>query len=232
VTPPQGRVQVDQLGADRVQEHPVVAGQHHRSGQPGQVLFQEADRGVVQVVGRLVQQQRPGLPDQKLGQPEPGALATGEGGQPPAPPLWAGAGQAEPGEHQLGPAVGVPQLVVGRPLQQLAVAVQGLGVIRPVLQPGRQLVEPPLVGADLAQRVVDHLGERGAPRMRQLLVQEPEVGGAADGTRVGLDQAGEHPQQGGLAGPVLTDQAHPLAGGGGQAHPVQDPARAVDLDNI
>ncbi|MFC6902172.1 hypothetical protein ACFQGX_43905 [Nonomuraea dietziae] len=70
------RVEIDQVGADRVQERPVVARHDHHPCHAAESLLHEPRGGIVQVVGGLVQQQRGGLSDQERRQGEPPALPT------------------------------------------------------------------------------------------------------------------------------------------------------------
>ena len=131
-----------------------MRGQHDRAGQPAQVPFEELHRGVVEMVGGLVEQQRFRLADQQRGQAEPRPLPAGERAQPPR---RCDAAQSEPGEHELGAAIGVPQVVGLRPFQGPPV----LGERRLVADDALgEFVQPPGRGADVGERVVDHIGHR------------------------------------------------------------------------
>ncbi len=85
-----GRVEVDHGAADRVEERPVVAGDHGDPGQRDQELLEQRGGLVVEVVGGLVEQHAAGPPGDQRGQREAAALPAGHG----APP--AGAGRASP----------------------------------------------------------------------------------------------------------------------------------------
>jgi len=67
VTATARRIQIADIGAHGIEQHPIAAGHDHHCGQDGQVPLQELDGVVVQVVGRLVQQQGPGLAQQQGG---------------------------------------------------------------------------------------------------------------------------------------------------------------------
>ncbi len=67
---------------------------------------------------------------------------------------------------------------------------------------------------------------------RHLLVQEAQVGGPDDTAGVGLVHPGEQPQQGGLPGAVLTDQADPGDRGRGERDAVEHPPGAERADEI
>ena len=61
-------VDVADVGADVVEEVPVVAHYDHRAGVVHQKPFQPVDAGHVQVVGGFVQQDDVRLPEESLGQ--------------------------------------------------------------------------------------------------------------------------------------------------------------------
>ena len=177
----------------------------------------------------ISQQQRRGSADQQGSEPEPAALAARH---LPDRPTGPDAGQAEPVEHELGAPVGVPGVVPGAPVQDLAVAAQQVGVVGVLGDPAGELVELAQGGAGLAHGVGHDLAEGGVPGVGQLLLAEAQVRRPGDGAGVrGLD-AGEQPQQRRLAGAVLADQADAPAGCGGEGDAVEDGAVAVDLDQI
>ena len=224
-----GRVEVDDVGADGVEEHPVVRRQHHDPGQLGEVAFQERHRGVVEVVGRLVEQQRLRLPDQQRRQAEPRPLPAGQRAEPP---VRFDAAEAEPVTDELRAPVGVPEVVGLGPFQDAAVLVQHRRVVRPVGHRRGQLVEPGGGDAALGQRVVEDVAEGRVHAERQLLQQEPDVRAAQHLAGAGFFEPGEQPQQRGLAGAVLADQAEPLPGRRGQRDAVEDDAGAVAEDDV
>ncbi|CAM5646906.1 hypothetical protein SVIRM249S_06902 [Streptomyces viridochromogenes] len=78
----------------------------------------------------------------------------------------------------------------------------------------------------LAQGLVQDGRDGGADLEGHLLVEEAEVVGAGDTTRIGVVRAGEQAQQGGLADAVLPDQADAMTWGGRQGDAVEDPAPA------
>jgi hypothetical protein len=153
-------------------------------------------------------------------------------GQRPDRPVGGHRGQPEPVEDEVGAAVGVPGVVLGAPVQPLAVAGQQPAVVGVVGEPAGQLVELAQRGAGLAQGVVEDVGDRGRPGERQLLVGEPGVGRADHRPGVRRLDAGQQPQQRRLAGAVLADQADPPAGSGGERDAVEHGAVAVDLDEV
>ena len=54
-----------------------------RAGERGQHAFEPVDRGKIEMVGRLVEQQDVGIADQRAGQRRPPALAARERAEPP-----------------------------------------------------------------------------------------------------------------------------------------------------
>ncbi len=73
------RLQLQHRGADRLEEPAVVRHQHDRRVEPLQMLLEPLERGDVEVVGRLVEQQQVRLAGQRAGQRAPRELSTGEG---------------------------------------------------------------------------------------------------------------------------------------------------------
>ena len=71
VDPTVPRVEVDDTGAGRVEQHPVVRRDEHRAPQVAQLRLEELQRRVVEVVGRLVEEQRRRPPHEQRRQREP-----------------------------------------------------------------------------------------------------------------------------------------------------------------
>ena len=115
-----GRVEVEQVGAHVVQQHPVVAGQQHDPGQVPQERRQQVDRVVVEVVGRLVEQQAAGPGGHQRRQRQPGPLAAREG---PDPACRLEHPESEPLGRLLGTPVGRPGVVRDRASSATAYAV-------------------------------------------------------------------------------------------------------------
>ncbi len=59
-------VDIHNVGADRIEEMPVMRDDNHRTGEIEQKIFQPVDRPDIEVVGRLVEQQDVRLPEQSL----------------------------------------------------------------------------------------------------------------------------------------------------------------------
>lgn len=85
---------------------------------------------------------------------------------------------------------------------------------------------------DLAQRLVQHVGDRGRRVEGHFLVQVTEIGGPGDAARVRFVGAGEKPEHRRLADPVLPDQPDAVAGGRGQGEAVDDPAGTEGPDDV
>lgn len=105
-------------------------------------------------------------------------------------------------------------------------------VLRDERQPFAEPVQLGEVLAGLPQGLGQHRGDGRRGVEPHLLVQETEVGGAGDTALVGFVDAGEYPQQGGLADAVLPDQADAPAGGGGQGDAVEDTTAAQTADEV
>jgi len=154
---------------------------------------------------RLVEQQQVGALGQPAGQAHPVALPHAELGQRPV----AVPGCAEPGQGLVDAAVGVPGgevLVAGDGEGQrgrVAVLVVGGG------HRARQLV---CGGAGGGERGVDDGADRGVGPGDQLLLDDGERAHPVHGAGLRRQRAGQHVQQGRLAGAVLPHQAEPGAG--------------------
>lgn len=206
-----------------------MAGQYDDSGQVPHLFLDEGGGNVVEVVGRLVQQQCAGPPDQERGQRQPAALPAGERGERPVVPEGA---EAETVEHELGAPVRVPGLPVLGLFEQGAIGGEQLRVLGRVLrglrEPFGEAVQLGEVVPGLAQRLVQYVGNRRVGVVRQLLLQKAQVGRAGDAAGVGFVDSREQAQQGRLADAVLADESDTAPGGGGQGDAVEHSA-AVEV---
>jgi hypothetical protein len=171
--------------------------------QPG---GQEVEPGLVQVIGRLVQQQEVVAGAEQAGEPDPVALPHRHGVQRPVP---VGDG-AEGLQRDLHPAVGVP-------------GVQRLGRVERLLI--GLLVEVRLQGGERGvggrEVAVDDVADGPVVR-RHLLLGDAQRAGEADLADVRRQGPGEHVQQGGFAAAVLADHAPAGTGGDGEIEAGQD----------
>ena len=215
VHPGRAALDRDHPVGDGGQQLTVVADEQHRLRRLAQPLLEPALARHVEVVVRLVEQQHLVGPAQQQFQREPFLLAAGQGGQLAVlAPLVR---HAERGHRH-----GVPE---------------HLRLVAARITPGRErvrVVELRLLVVALHQRELGGLQRlpRGAQdRPRQLdqevlhrrrvahrpdeLAHDAEAAGPRDRTALGGDVAGHDAQQGGLAGPVRTDErglravAHP-----------------------
>ena len=214
------RVEVEQVGADVVEQDPVVAGEQHDARQVAQERRQHVDRVVVEVVGRLVQEQASGSRRHQRRQGQPGPLSTGEGADAPC---WVERPQAEPLGALLGPSVGVPRVVGDRAVERDGVRrlSRPVGVVAELGGESLDVSDHP---AQRRQRTGQDVADRLVVAERRLLPEHRQVVRPVD--RAGhhgpsRQRAGDGPQQGGLAGAVLADQADPSAGLGGQVDAVE-----------
>ncbi len=203
-------VHLQNRGRDAVQEEPVVGDGDERAAVGEEVLLQPCDGLVVQVVGRFVEQQQFGLGGEGRREGEPGALPAGERAER-AVRIERGT-LAEPVQGGGDPTFGVPaaaRLVAG---QQPVVRGQLVGAGQ--VQPGLGGSDPALQVAEFGERAVDRVSDARGGGQVEGLREVRGAAGHADGDLpvVGTFEAGHQPQQGGLAGAVVTDDADPFAG--------------------
>ena len=72
-------LELEHRGADRLEEPAVVGDEHDRGVERLQVLLEPLERGDVEVVGRLVEQQQVGVARERAGERRARELAAGEG---------------------------------------------------------------------------------------------------------------------------------------------------------
>ena len=198
----------------------VVADHHQPAGVRPEELAQPADRVGVEVVGRLVEQQRGrrtgagsvGRGEQDARELDAAALTAGQGAQRLGQNPF---GQAEARADPAGLALGGVSAERGEPLLELAVAPDRLvagGVVGDLghqrlllLQIGEQRVEA-------AGRQHPVAGQHVEVALSGILWQITDLAGARDGARVGLALAGQDAHGRGLARAVAADQADAVAG--------------------
>ena len=205
-------VEVPHLVDDGLEQLDVVADHDQAAAVAGEEAAQPGDRVGVEVVGRLVEQQRLGVGEQDPGQLDAAALATGQGAQ-------------RLGEHPVGQA-------------QVAADARRVGLGGVPAHRGELVLEPPVPAHRLVPLgVVGRLGH-GDLRLGELILEDveapagehPVAGGDVQVAAAGvlgqvadlagdLDLAGvrdalpgKRGQRGGLAGAVAADQADPVAG--------------------
>jgi len=204
------RLQLQHRGPNRLQEPAVVGDEDDRGVEVDEVGLEPLQRGDVEVVGRLVEQQQVGLGRQRPRQRGSRQLAAGERRERPLGLLGVEAEPAQNGQHLVAPAVaaagfesllrgriGAHRLLVGAtplrhlPLQplQLHLGLQHVGAA------GEDVFAE--CGARFTRRPLVVQGHPGPPLHRQR-------------ARVRRVLAGEDPQQRRLAGPVAAGQGHPL----------------------
>ena len=71
-------IETEDSGGDAVQQIAVVGNQHQRTGKVEQIFFQDFERGNIQIVGRLIEQQNVGRLQHQPGDEHPRPLAAGE----------------------------------------------------------------------------------------------------------------------------------------------------------
>ncbi|CAL9600647.1 hypothetical protein SUDANB37_05452 [Streptomyces sp. enrichment culture] len=192
-----------------------------------QEAAQPRDGADVEVVGRLVHQQRAvGPAEQDAGQLHPAPLPAGQRAHRTAHDV---VGQAEPGRHsgrlRLG---GVPARGLEGRLRAGVGAHRAVQRGRPVgplhgRLGGTQPVQRPVQGTGGQDAVQDGDGGVGGAGV---LGEEPDGTGGGDRARGGPGLSGEGGHQGGLARAVAADETDPVAGGDGKGDLGQQKARA------
>ncbi len=202
------RLQLQHRGADRLEEPAVVGDEDDGGVELDEVALEPLQRGDVEVVRRLVEQQQVGLGRQRPSQRSAGQLAAGEGRERALGLLGAEAEPAQDREDVVAPAVAAAGF---EPLLRRRVGGHRLlaGVLRHrPLQP----LQLRLGLEHVAAAGEDVVAQRGLRVARRPLVVQRQPRAPLHGQRagVGRELAGENPQQGRLAGAVAPGQGHPL----------------------
>jgi hypothetical protein len=213
-------LELEHRGAHRLEEPAVVGHEHDRGVERLQRALEPLERGDVEVVGGLVEQQQVGVAGQRAGQRGSGQLparqrvqlavevAVGEpeavdGGQRPVAPAVS-ARVLEPG---LGAGVGVERALVDR--------AAGHGLLEPV----QLALDAQQLGA-AGQHVVAQ-GEPAVARRALVVQRHPRPLLEHDLAAVERGLAGEHAQQGGLARAVAAGERQAVAALELERHPAQ-----------
>ena len=205
---------LDDPGDHRVEELPVVRDDDRGAAVVAEPVFEPFDAGHVEVVGGLVQQQDVRTLQQDLGQG--GAVA------PPAGEFVDRAGAVGVAEPQRGqdcvdaPRV-IPSVEAVHILEQLGLApdqpvqLRSAGSAAMAASMDCQLG---LGGLDLDEQSVQDLRDGCLPVQLGKLGEVPHPGSLFHGDGSGFrgDLVKDQLEDGGLAGTVLADEAHPVAG--------------------
>ncbi len=225
-------VDLQQGGGDPFEEDAVVGDGDGGAASAAQMVFEPGEGGVVEVVGRFVEQQDPGCGGQQGGQAQADLFAAGEAGD------GAVAGQAHQAEAVQGAFEAGVGLVAPAELEggeQVGVGAEhGGGVVARVGHPRFQEAHLLLHGAQFVQRAVDHLLDGEVRRELLLLgqVADASVSPGDDLPLVWALRAGEEPEQRGLSGSVLADDAEPGAGRDRAGDVGEDEAAVVGLADV
>ncbi len=204
------RLQLQHRGANRLQEPAVVGDEDDRGIEIAQVALQPLQRGDVEVVGGLVEQQQVGSARQRPRQRGPGQLAAGEGRELPLGLLAAEAEAAQDGEDAVAPAVAAAVL---EPLLSGGVGAQSLLAGLAVRHRRLEALQLGLRLEHLRPAGEDVLAERDRCFARWALVVQGDARPFLqdEAACVGGQLSRQHPQQGRLAGAVAAGERHPLA---------------------
>jgi len=220
---------LDDAADHLVEEVAVVGNQYHRMRVALQIILQPVAGRQVEVVGRFVEQQQVGALQQQLGQGDAHLPAAGEG---LAGLLPVGLRKAETAQHFADLRLHGVAAALGEELLGLGVAGQQLAV--PLAETRFEPLEFLFEGQQSGQRRA-HLGEqRPAVVLEPLLRQVAEAGplGGLHLAAVDSGAAGQHLEQGGLAGAVLAAQADAVLRADVQVDTGEDPAVGEILDDI
>ena len=225
------RVVVDVGGvrADGVQEVPIVGDDHEDALVAGEEALEPADRVEVEVVGGLVEEQRLGLAEERLGEEHAELQAAGELAHRPVVLRHR---DAEPGEQLGRVRLGGIAVLLGDDVLELAEALSlGVGDLGEGEDRLLLLHRGP-------ERPVAHQDDVEHPSLLEAELVLLEDGGplrAGDRAVVGLEHTLEDLHEGRLAGAVRPGEAVALAGGEGDGDVVEEALAAVglgDADNL
>ena len=205
--------------------------QHDGGAELADGALQPLDRVEVEMVGGLVEQQHVGPRHQRPGQRRPRQLAAGESAQRARELLLS---DAEAAQHPLEP--GAPGVAAGALQLRVRLLVggehlgPGVAAGHPRLEVGE--VALGLLGARHALGDVLLEGELGREGRALVVQRHLRALGQADRPAVGIELAGQDPQQRGLALAVAPDDGQALAGVDAEADIRQDVARSEGLADL
>ncbi len=201
-------LELQHRGADRLEEPAVVRHEHDRRVERLQVRLQPLERGDVEVVGRLVEQEQVGIARERAGQRRAGELPAGERGELPVQVLVAEAEAVEGRVDALAPVVAAGVLQAGlRARVRVHHGEVALGHL--LLQLAQAGLEREEVAA-AAEHVVAQ-GEVAVARRALVVELHADVLGEHELPAVHRRLPREHPQQRRLARAVAARERQPVA---------------------
>jgi hypothetical protein len=224
-------IEIDERRGDLVEEGAIMAREQHRPPPPDEFVAEEGDGRVVEVVRRLVEEERVGTREQDARESEPRPLTTAHRREGPVPidPL-----DPEGGEDRGDPRLEGPDVGAFRRLESdLVPARRILGCLGERL--GRRL-ELAFESTDLVGRGVQEAGHRRPGCRRHLLPQQAGTARHRDGAGIRLIGSPEYPQQGRFASTVLSDEPDARIGRHDERHVrehtavTETPGQPVDRD--
>ena len=203
------RLQLQHRGADRLEEPAVVGDEDDGGVDTDEVALEPLERGDVEMVRGLVEEQQVGAGGERAGERGAGQLAAGEGRERAVGVLGAEAEAAQDFEDFVAPAVAAAGFEA-----RLGGRVGGHRLFRGAAR--HLALEPGELGLGVehvAAAGEDVVAELGLGVARRALVVEGDAGAALDRDDPFLwgQLAGEHPEQGRLARAVAPGQGHPVA---------------------
>ncbi len=225
-------VDLDDAVDDPVEEGPVVRHDDDGAGEPVHEGLEQVQPVEIEVVGGFVEQEHVHSRQEDGGQRQAGRLTTGQRGgrlvearrragrAGRIPFLGAGGTEADGGEDRRRPGLQIAAAQRDEPVEGVGVGVVGLCFLgqlgRAPVELGRCRRHPRPPG-----QVVEHGLPGGGVGLLREVADGEQPRRALDATGVGRVGAGQDPQQGGLAGPVGTDDADAVASVHRQRHPVE-----------
>ena len=202
------RVEVDEVGDALVEEGTVVAREQHRAGPRQEHRCEQLRATIVEVVGRLVEQQRLRTADEHPRQGEAGELAAGDLVHRR---VTRDRADAEAVDEFVDRVLDVPRvgsLRRGEGRVEFGCGERVLGVSRETL--ARDL-DRSRQSVDRLGGVVEHVLRRQRQGERRLLMMQTDAAGRGDAARIRALEAGDEAQKRRLARAVLADEGGAFA---------------------
>ena len=209
---PRAGLELEHRGADRLQKPAVVGDEHDRRVEAHQVLLEPLERGDVEVVGRLVEQQQVGVAGQRAAERRARQLAARER------VAAAGRGRRRRGSRGRAASPARGRASCSRRRARAAPAPRRSGRASP--RRGRRRPSPARarparcsIATSSRRAGQDVLAQRQPAVARRTLVVQRDLGALGQHELADVDRrlAGQHPQQRRLAGAVAARQRHPVA---------------------
>ncbi len=200
---------------------PIVRDDDQRARVPVQELLEPVDRVEVEVVGRLVEQQRFGMAEERLCEQHAHLLSALQLGHLA---IVQPVRNVQPLKQDRGIALGRIAVLFADDALELAEAhtglVRHLGLRVQLVALGQRVPEPPVAHDD-------RVDDAKAVERVLILAKHTELGWPDDGALLGIELAGQQLHEGRLTGAVWAGQAVPPASRKGCGDVLEERLRAV-----